>query len=176
MLNGNNPFLPTAFINVNSLVTAGHKVGIVRQTETAALKAVGDTRNAPFERKLTNLYTKGTYIDDFNLDDEVTAVAPSTGYIMCICEDPGGGSGTDEKVKIGMVAVQPSTGDVVYDEFEDGFMRGEFETRALHLQPCEVVIAGDLSNATKKVLSHLSIHTYLCILPLLTPELLIPRQ
>jgi DNA mismatch repair protein MSH3 len=52
---------------------------------------------------LTNLYTKGTYIDDFNLDDELSAIAPSTGYIMCIVEDPGGGSGTDEKVRIGMV-------------------------------------------------------------------------
>ena len=56
--------------------------------------------------------------------------------------------------------MQPSTGDVVYDEFEDGFMRGEFETRALHLQPCEIIIAGELTSATKKVLSHLSINTY----------------
>jgi DNA mismatch repair protein MSH3 len=48
----------------------------------------------------------------------------------------------------------------VYDEFEDGFMRGEFETRALHLQPCEVIVAGELTSATKKVLSHLSINTY----------------
>jgi DNA mismatch repair protein MSH3 len=48
----------------------------------------------------------------------------------------------------------------VYDEFEDGFMRAEFETRALHLQPSEVIIAGDLTHATKKVLSHLSINTY----------------
>ena len=79
---------------------------------------------------------------------------------MCIVEDPGGGSGTDEKVNIGMVAVQPSTGDVVYDSFEDGFMRAEFETRALHLQPCEIIIAGELTNATKKVLSHLSVNTY----------------
>jgi DNA mismatch repair protein MSH3 len=47
----------------------------------------------------------------------------------------------------------------VYDEFEDGFMRAEFETRALHLQPSEVIIAGDLTHATKKVLSHLSINT-----------------
>jgi len=53
------------------------------------------------------LYTKGTYIDDFNLDDELSAIAPSTGYIMCIVEDPGGGSGTDEKVNIGMVVLPP---------------------------------------------------------------------
>jgi len=69
---------------------------------------VGDNKSAPFERKLTNLYTKGTYIDDFNLDDELSAIATSTGYIMCIVEDPGGGSGTDEKVKIGMVVRLPS--------------------------------------------------------------------
>ncbi|KAL8684247.1 MAG: hypothetical protein Q9224_006491, partial [Gallowayella concinna] len=51
-------------VHVKRLVGAGHKVGIVRQLETAALKAVGDNRNTPFVRKLTNVYTKGTYIDD----------------------------------------------------------------------------------------------------------------
>ena len=63
---------------------------------------MGDNKSQPFTRKLTNLYTKGTFIDDFNLDDEMSA-APSTGYIMCIVEDSAGGSGTDEKVQIGMV-------------------------------------------------------------------------
>lgn len=42
------------------LVQLGYKVGVVRQTETAALKAIGDNRNKPFERKLTNLYTSAT--------------------------------------------------------------------------------------------------------------------
>ena len=32
----------------------------MRQTETAALKAAGDNRNAPFERRLTALYTRST--------------------------------------------------------------------------------------------------------------------
>lgn len=100
--------MSTTYYTNHRLVTAGHKVGVVRQTETAALKAVGDNKSAPFERKLTNLYTKGTYIDDFNLDDELSAIAPSTGYIMCLVEDPGGGSGTDEKVNIGMVVCFPS--------------------------------------------------------------------
>jgi DNA mismatch repair protein MSH3 len=105
---------PTHLRTDDSLVQAGHKVGVVRQvhaisrwanrqTETAALKAVGDNKSAPFERKLTDLYTKGTYIDDFNLDDDLSAVAPSSGYIMCIVEDSAGGSGTDERVSIGMV-------------------------------------------------------------------------
>ena len=40
------------------------KVGVVKQVETAALKAAGDNRNAPFARKLTALYTKSTLIGE----------------------------------------------------------------------------------------------------------------
>ena len=45
------------------LVEKGFKVGVVRQTETSALKAIGDNKNAPFNRKLTNIYTKATFVD-----------------------------------------------------------------------------------------------------------------
>ena len=45
------------------LVAAGYKVGVVSQTETAALKAVSATKSAPFSRKLTALYTRSTFID-----------------------------------------------------------------------------------------------------------------
>ena len=147
-------------VHVKRLVGAGHKVGVVRQLETAALKAVGDNRNAPFTRKLTNLYTKGTYIDDIEgLEAPVSAPsggAPATGYLVCITEQNSKGWGTDEKVRVGLVAVQPATGDVIHDDFEDGFMRSEIETRLLHIAPCEIVIVGDLSKATDKLVQHLS--------------------
>ncbi|KAL8751247.1 MAG: hypothetical protein Q9184_006130, partial [Pyrenodesmia sp. 2 TL-2023] len=147
-------------VHVKRLVGAGHKVGVVRQLETAALKAVGDNRNAPFVRKLTNVYTKGTYIDDIEgLEGPVggpTGGAPATGYLVCITESSAKGWGTDEKVRVGIVAVQPATGDVIYDDFEDGFMRSEIETRLLHIAPCEILIVGDLSKATDKLVQHLS--------------------
>ena len=147
-------------VHVKRLVAAGHKVGIVRQLETAALKAAGDNRNAPFVRRLTNLYTKGTYIDDVEgLEGPVpgpSATAPATGYLLCITENSAKGWGTDEKVHVGIVAVQPATGDVVYDDFEDGFMRSEIETRLLHLAPCEFLVVGELSKATEKLVLHLS--------------------
>ncbi|MCJ1278903.1 Mismatch repair protein msh3 [Puttea exsequens] len=147
-------------VHVKRLVGAGHKVGVVRQLETAALKAVGDNRNAPFTRKLTNLYTKGTYIDDVEgIEAEVGAPpggAPATGYLLCISESNPKGWGTDEKVHIGLVAVQPATGDVIYDDFEDGFMRSEIETRLLHVAPCEILIVGELSRATDKLVQHLA--------------------
>ena len=147
-------------VHVKRLVGAGHKVGVVRQLETAALKAVGDNRNTPFTRKLTNLYTKGTYIDDVEgLERPVSGPsggAPATGYLVCITETNAKGWGTDEKVHVGIVAVQPATGDVIYDDFEDGFMRSEVETRLLHIAPCEVLIVGGLSKATDKLIQHLS--------------------
>lgn len=147
-------------VHVKRLVGAGHKVGIIRQLETAALKAAGDNRNTPFVRKLTNLYTKGTYIDDVEgLEVPVGAPsggAPATGYLVCITESNAKGWGTDEKVHIGLVAVQPATGDVIHDDFEDGFMRTEIETRLLHIAPCEILIVGDISKATDKLVQHLS--------------------
>ena len=147
-------------VHTKRLIEAGHKVGIVRQIETAALKAVGDNRNAPFVRKLTNLYTKGTYVDDVGSIDTGTTSsegsAPATGHLLCITETNAKGWGNDEKVNLGIVAVQPGTGDIIYDEFEDGFMRGELETRLLHIAPCEFLIVGELSKATERLVQHLS--------------------
>lgn len=145
-------------VHAKRLVAAGHKIGVVRQIETAALKKVGDNRNTPFIRKLTNVYTKGTYIDDTEGLDHPGEVsgAPATGYLMCITESKAKGWGTDEKVDIGMLAVQPATGDVIYDSFEDGFMRNELETRLHHIAPCEMLVVGELTKATDKLVKHLA--------------------
>ncbi|CAI0646283.1 unnamed protein product, partial [Colletotrichum noveboracense] len=143
-------------VHAKRLVAAGHKVGVVRQIETAALKKAGDNRNAPFVRKLTNVYTKGTYIDENGELETGDGGAPSGGYLLCITETPSKGQGTDEKVDVGIVAVQPTTGDIIYDTFEDGFMRSEIETRLLHISPCEFVIVGDLTKGSDKLIRHLS--------------------
>ncbi|RMZ82962.1 hypothetical protein DV737_g1773, partial [Chaetothyriales sp. CBS 132003] len=147
-------------VHVKRLVAAGYKVGVVRQLETAALKAVGDNRNAPFVRKLTNLYTKGTYIDDGEglVADAATppAQSPSTGILLCMTEVNVNGVGNDEKVHVGLVGVQTSTAEIIYDDFEDGFMRSDIETRFLHLAPCELLIVGQLSKATDKLVTHLA--------------------
>lgn len=144
-------------VHAKRLVAAGHKVGVVRQVETAALKKVGDNRNAPFTRKLTNVYTKGTYVDEIGeLDQGGSSGAPSGGYLLCITETNAKGWGTDEKVDVGIIAVQPATGDIIYDSFEDSFMRNEIETRLLHISPCEFLIVGDLSKTTDKLIQHLS--------------------
>ena len=128
--------------------------------ETAALKKAGTNRNTTFVRQLTNVYTKGTYIEDIEgLDqpsDAPSGGAPPSGYLLCISESKAKGGGTDEKVEVGILAVQPATGDIIYDTFEDGFMRNEIETRLLHIAPCEFLIVGDLTKATDKLVQHLS--------------------
>ena len=48
---------------VRRLVAAGHRVGVVTQSETAALKRAGEGsagRSAPFARRLTGVYTAAT--------------------------------------------------------------------------------------------------------------------
>lgn len=149
-------------IHAKRLIQAGHKIGVVRQIETAALKKAGDNRNAPFTRKLVNIYTKGTYIDDieelqnsFGMHSDRTS---STGYLLCLTESKSNPKNlnTDDKVNIGVLAVQPSTGEIIHDNFDDDFLRQEFETRLMHLAPCEILIVGDLTNTTKKLIKHLS--------------------
>lgn len=54
--------IPTATIDrhVRRLAMAGYKVGVVQQTESAAIKAASDNRYKPFERKLSAIYTRST--------------------------------------------------------------------------------------------------------------------
>ncbi|KAJ3236765.1 Mismatch repair protein msh3, partial [Chytriomyces hyalinus] len=143
------------YVHVSKLVHLGYKVGIVRQSETAALKAAGDNKSAPFTRTMTNIFTKSTFIDPdlcgSNISAEIEAAEKSS-YLMVLSETF---SASTEKCKIHMVAVQLSTGEIVYDSFEDGALRGELETRLEHVRPVELVLPVDgLSPATEGVLKH----------------------
>ncbi|KAL5004713.1 hypothetical protein ScPMuIL_018169 [Solemya velum] len=102
------------FVHVRRLVAAGYKVGVVKQTETAALKAAGDNRSAPFTRTLSAFYTKST------------------------------------------LAVQPATGDLVYDCFDDNATRSELETRISHIQPVELLISNGIDTKTEKLVMDIS--------------------
>uniref|UniRef100_A0A8C3KQS8 DNA mismatch repair protein MSH3 n=1 Tax=Calidris pygmaea TaxID=425635 RepID=A0A8C3KQS8_9CHAR len=52
------------FVHVRRLVAKGYKVGVIKQMETAALKAAGENKSSLFSRKLTALYTKSTLIGE----------------------------------------------------------------------------------------------------------------
>lgn len=59
---GNTKFHATVYLS--RLVSKGHKVGVVKQTETAALKAAGENRSKVFTRELQALYTKTTLVGE----------------------------------------------------------------------------------------------------------------
>ncbi|XP_042678835.1 DNA mismatch repair protein Msh3 isoform X3 [Centrocercus urophasianus] len=154
------------FVHVRRLVAKGHKVGVIKQMETAALKAAGDSKSSLFSRKLTALYTKSTLIgEDVNpllkLDDsvdveEVTADIPDN-YLLCICEN---GENAKQKKKgdivVGVMAVQPTTGEVVFDSFQDCASRLELESRLLRLQPVELILPSSLSDQSEKLINSIT--------------------
>lgn len=90
------------------LLYRGYKVGLVDQTETRALKKVGETRNETFKREVTQIYTVATYVDELGSVDQDH---PPT--LMCVVEDC-----EKSNSRIGMVIVCPTTGEVTYDEFQ----------------------------------------------------------
>ncbi|KAJ2555395.1 Mismatch repair protein msh3 [Coemansia sp. RSA 1933] len=140
---------PRLMIHVRRLVRAGYKVGVVRQVETAALKAIGDNKSAPFSRKLAEVYTSGTLVEE--IGDSPYTEHGSEKYLMCITEGPI--ENKDKRVNIGLLAVQLTSGDIVYDFFEDGYLRSALETRLAHLQPGEIIIPPSLSTETRRTLS-----------------------
>ncbi|KAI0948577.1 hypothetical protein AcV7_009281 [Taiwanofungus camphoratus] len=146
-------------VHLKKLLSKGYKIGIVEQTETAALKKVGDNRNELFSRKMTHLYTSVTYVDEMDsVDDLDPTSAPS---LICLTEELKGGMGTDEHVRIGMIAISPSTGDVVWDEFDDNHMRTELETRLVHTKPYEILLPNDhLSRPSEKMIAYFAEHTH----------------
>ncbi|KAH7922832.1 hypothetical protein BV22DRAFT_1113691 [Leucogyrophana mollusca] len=140
-------------VHLKKLLSQGHKVGVVEQTETAALKKVSDTRNTLFERKLAHLYTATTYVDELDsVDDLDKHAAPP---LVCLTETSRHANDVGDRVSVGMISISPNTGDVVWDEFDDSLMRTELETRLVHTRPAELLLPDKgLSKTTEKVLKH----------------------
>ncbi|KAJ7694222.1 muts domain V-domain-containing protein [Mycena rosella] len=146
--------VPRRDIHLKKLLSQGYKVGIVQQVETAALKKASDNRNELFERKLVHLFTAATYVDGLDSTDELEKY--TSPRLVCIVEEESEkGTATGTNVRIGMISVSASVGDVVWDAFEDTPMRIELETRLVHSKPTELLIPRNgLSQSTAKMLKH----------------------
>lgn len=131
-------------IHLKRLLNKGLKVGVVEQLETAAIKQNSANKSSLFERKLTNVYTSATYIDIEESDSDLL-FNRSGNYIICLFE---------KENEISIVAVQLLTGEVVYDHFQDDFLRSLLDTRISHLSPIEFIILGKCSKATDKIVSN----------------------
>ena len=111
------------------MVEAGYKVGVVRQMETAALKAVSTNKSKAFERSLCEVYTKATIpVEDVDILGLQHSSSPNTAvYLLAVCE--GAEDASDGSILLGMMAVDTASGDMVYDEWTDDSLRTELESR-----------------------------------------------
>lgn len=138
-----NNFLGCSFplhrlsIHIKKLVTHGCKVGIVRQKETTALKAVGDSKHTPFKRELDIVFTKATFTDDF----DTTVDTKSLDIPLCMVFIAEAYAKTDGTVaQIGILAFFTQDGTVVFDHFQDDCARNGLDSKLTHLQPSEIVL------------------------------------
>ena len=156
--NFRNASIPThrLYVHVRRLVEAGYKVGVVRQTETAALKKAGDGKSSLFTRSLERVYTKSSLIgEELNAEHEAAVgggTAAGFNYLMCLSESPRGGAGADSAVEVAMVAVSLSTGEIIYDAFDDGVERSAIATRLSHLSPTEILVPDSLGGRSSALL------------------------
>nr|XP_057926954.1 DNA mismatch repair protein Msh3 isoform X2 [Doryrhamphus excisus] len=152
------------FVHLRRLVSHGHKVGVVKQTETSAIKASGANKNTLFARQLSALYTKSTLVgEDVNpvsrLDNQEEGgchdVVSEThdSFLLCVSEN---WDKLKKQLTVGVVAVQPSTGDVLLDSFTDGQSRSELESRVLKINPVEILVSSDLSEPTHRLLQSIT--------------------
>lgn len=146
-------------VHVRRLVAKGYKVGVVKQTETAALKAAGSNKNAPFGRELTALYTRSTLIGEDVTpaaggeavgDGDITEGATA---MLLVVYEGNSSSGKDGTIGISIIAIQPSTGDIVYDVFDDSSMRTELWCHLDHIQPVEAIVPANISDLTVKAIT-----------------------
>ncbi|XP_073806845.1 DNA mismatch repair protein Msh3 isoform X7 [Danio rerio] len=151
------------FVHVRRLVSQGYKVGVVKQTETTAIKASSANKSSLFSRQLHALYTKSTLVgEDVNpllklgdLEQAEDVVQDSgNNYLMCVSESFDKQS---KELTVGMVVVQPSIGDVMVDCFKDNMSHSELESRILRIQPVEILVPSDLSETTERLLRNIAL-------------------
>jgi len=142
---------PRLHIHLQRLLDRGLKIGIVDQIETSAIKSVESKSSQLFKRQLSNVFTKATYIEYDEVNKERDKRIDS---LITFIETPVKGE-DDNMVEFTMVSIQPLTGEIIYDEFQDDFLRNELETRLLHLDPIEFLyFENNLTTLTNQVIKN----------------------
>ena len=152
-------------IYVQRLVQAGLKVGVVAQSEKAAVKAAGNSKSDLFERKLQAVYTKATVdagIDLGSITGQTLSQRGATpesdpdarslsNYLVTIAE----AAAEDGRVECGFFALDPGTGRMIYESFEHDTVRSQLERCLICLPPAELVVADACHPTTMKLLKAL---------------------
>lgn len=145
--------------HVNHLVQAGYKVGVVNQSETAALKKASNKSSGLFNRKLEAVYTRATMVVDGTLMKQGSADGSKLGtstYIMAIKELRSSfestGKALGQSKELSFAAVDTTTGKLAWGAFSDDVLRSELVSRLTALEPVELLLSTKSSSqATEEV-------------------------
>ncbi|TRY63020.1 hypothetical protein TCAL_00792 [Tigriopus californicus] len=134
---------------VKKLVAHGYKVGIIGQTETAAARQVGNNKSSStFARDLVSIYSRSTFLgEDISLE-----------YASELTQDPKGNVKSvlmavyETDASIAVVGVEPTTGNIIYDDFKDDPARCGLAMRLATIEPCEVLVPRDLLDSKSQTI------------------------
>ena len=148
-------------VHVRRLCEAGFKVGVVRQAETARIKAAdAATARGPFRRELQGMYTRATLEAGADLGggplEMVRSGAADGRFIACVVE--GREPADAGRVEVGVCCVDVGTGEVLFDAMVDGEDRPGLEARLLAVNPEEILLAAPrASEATERLVANLRV-------------------
>eukprot|EP00890_Picochlorum_soloecismus_P001707 jgi/Picsp_1/2537/NSC_00768-R1_dna mismatch repair protein len=160
--------------HVRRLVSAGYKVGIVRQVETAAIKNLDKkTKSQPFKRELTELCSPATIecsslggssvhvtARDVEEGDSMSgsirtySSEQASSFLVCLVEhfESTSSEYNNDLIQAGIVAIECSTGNILQSNVQDGHMRSEIESRLLYAKPSDLLVVTPISINTRRLL------------------------
>lgn len=131
-------------IHVKKLVALGYKVGVVCQTETAALKDVSENKRNPFTRQLCQIYTKGTFVDDLaggGTANAETADLDFSTNLVALLVSPLPGASKSRKFRASLVVFNINTGSFHWESVIDDLHEMHRLESLLHsIQPAEILV------------------------------------
>lgn len=133
--------LERLLVHVRRLLVRGYVVAVVDQMETAALREGSESKGKVFQRKLSHVYSPGTFITDEDLDKNVNGKS-----ILTLNEH--------SPHDLTIVSANVFVSQIVYDQFTDDFTRINLESRLHHLEPIEIITIGEVSSQTKNCIDN----------------------
>ena len=120
-------------VHVRRMVSAGFLVGVVGQTESAAIKKNSRGVSKTFERNVVGLYSLATLMDDEIIGSDASSDTTASGrhYLLVLNE-----AVEDTGVRLGMVAVSVTSGEILHDTWTEPRGRDGLSKSPSPLLPC----------------------------------------
>ena len=139
-----NNFLTTSVpvhrlnVHLSRLVQANYKAAVIKQSETAAVKAHSDKKSGLFKRQCAGIYTSSTFITaEVDSNEEKGHGGTLTAFCLLLVERKNG--------QVICLGADPSTGDMVFETIERDNLVSAMYALFSSLEPCELLLPAEVS-------------------------------